>query len=144
MASVIQTKTSDKVKRAGIYVRVASKPQVGDSASKQTAAARQFAIDLGMIVQGEYVDCPVSGQRPVASRAGWRRRLDDVGRGDLDAIVVTSFHQLSRSATLRRDAYKFLHDRNVDVISVSEPADALRVSIAEIELPDRRTWSESD
>jgi site-specific DNA recombinase len=93
-----RTPRTPSTPRAVGYVRVSTLEQAGEGVSleAQTAALRAYCTLRGLELVEVVVDAGVSAGKPLHERAGGRRVLDLVARGDVSAVLAYKLDRLFR------------------------------------------------
>src|SRR5215472_14847485 len=85
-----------QVRAAGIYARISSDQEgSGAGVQRQLSDCKRLAKQLGWPVVDEYVDNDISAYS-ARVRPEYRRLLDDIAAGVLDAVLVYHLDRLTR------------------------------------------------
>ena len=122
---MIDTKRSgdETAPRAGIYTRVSTEDQAreGYSLGDQAERCRELVERNGWELVAVYEDAGFSGDDP--NRPGYKRMLDDVAAGKLDAVVVIALDRFGRDAWAVEGTLRFFDEHAVRLISTRETID---------------------
>ncbi|MEZ8946748.1 recombinase family protein, partial [Vibrio sp. 10N.247.311.12] len=106
------------------YIRVSSQSQVtsGDSLDGQRLSIESWANDNGHTVVDWYIDEGVSAYNG-ATRKEFNRLLSNIKNDQLiiDAVVVYALSRFSRTLLGQQQGIKQLRDKNISLLSTSEP-----------------------
>ncbi|HCE3382595.1 TPA: recombinase family protein [Vibrio parahaemolyticus] len=106
------------------YIRVSSQSQVtdGDSLEGQRLSIDKWAKENGHEVVKWYIEQGISAFSGV-TRKEFNRLLIDIKANeiDIDAVVVYCLSRFSRTLLAQQQALKLLEDKNIRLLSVSQP-----------------------
>ncbi|EAG1758585.1 recombinase family protein [Listeria monocytogenes] len=117
-------KEVNKMKRAGIYIRVSTQEQAneGYSIGAQTDRLTKYVEAKEYKLYKKYVDAGYSGSK--IDRPAMKELIEDVCNNTLDVIIVYKLDRLSRS---QKDTMYLIEDifrpNNVELISMQESFD---------------------
>ena len=113
-----------KIINVGAYVRVSTDEQTGGGYSLQIQRERIAAqiVAKGWKLSRTYEDCGQSGGK--LDRPALNKMLDDIGAGEIQAVVIYKLDRLSRK---QRDTMYLIEDvflrHGVELVSISESLD---------------------
>ncbi len=110
-------------RRAGIYARISlDRTGEGLGVQRQLADCRRKAESLGWVVTEEYVDNDISASvgQP---RSGYRRLLQDLSDGRIDAVIAWQMDRLCRRTSELAGVLDLLEQRRAVLATVSGDVD---------------------
>ena len=108
------------MKRAAIYARVSTKNH-GQNSETQLVALREYVVNRGWEIAGEYVDNGISGSKD--SRPQLDKLMKDARARKVDAVIVARFDRFARSTRHLITALEEFNNLAVDFISLGESID---------------------
>ncbi len=108
--------------RAGIYYRVSSEEQVdGFSLDAQRRLLQEYCATKGWSIAEEYADEGKSARGDtIEKRPAFKRMMEDVEDGRLDAVVVHKIDRFSRNIRVTFESLERLHRHRVLFTTVVE------------------------
>lgn len=107
--------------RAVGYLRVSPTDSENETIDQQRTILDRWEAQSGRRLRDRFEDEFVSGAVPMERRKDGRRLLAAVDAGEVDLVVVTALDRIGRDQLASLQFAKVLRDRNVGLISASEP-----------------------
>jgi DNA invertase Pin-like site-specific DNA recombinase len=108
------------MKRVALYARVSTKNN-GQDPETQLLALREYVINRGLDITGEYVDVGISGTKESRPQLG--RLMQEARRRRFDVVLVTRFDRFARSVRHLVMALDEFSSLGIDFISLTESID---------------------
>ncbi|MGW3305921.1 recombinase family protein [Streptomyces sp. NPDC001073] len=125
-------KTTARVRRAGIYVRISDDREgAGLGVKRQEDDCRRHAASLGWNVVELYDDNDMSASNRRKKRQGYHRMLADMKSGHIDAVVVWHPDRLYRQPRELEDLMDLLDSDDVDVELSTVTAGIIKVATSD-------------
>ncbi|WP_424570821.1 recombinase family protein [Streptomyces sp. CH-036] len=130
-------KTSARVRRVGIYVRISDDREGGGlGVKRQEDDCRLLAAALGWTVVEVYVDNDVSAADRRKIRKDYRRMLADIESGHIDAVISWHPDRMYRQPRELEDLIDLIEDNGIEIqtcktglIDLSTPAGRMNARI---------------
>ena len=115
----------NRIRRAGLYVRVSTEEQAlkGFSIEAQVAALKKYCEEQGIKIVDIYMDEGISGAKPPLKRPALKRLLDDVESGKIDVILFTKLDRWFRSVKEYFKVQDVLDNNKVEWKAIQEDYD---------------------
>ncbi len=116
------TEEPDTVKRAVLYLRVASADphDQHEGIARQREACQREAERLGAMITDEYIDVGASGNRK--GRAGLRRLLRRIARQPVEYVIARDHSRLARNPVDHAEFNQQIERAGASLVVADEPA----------------------